>query len=289
MNRNAMNRIVTVTALAVAVAWPAVVSTPVKAQALSDFPTNSNITVDYVEPRDARFQGVYERVKKRQVLEELAQFLSPLRLPHTLRLKTKQCGVVNAFYDPSEWSLNICYELILDGEESAPQTTTKEGITRDQAIVGNFVDTTLHELGHAMFDILEIPVLGREEDAADQFSGFLMLQFGKDVARTGIKGAAYYYIVSASRRGTRPYPFYNEHGTDEQRMYNYLCLGYGGEPAAFQDFVDMGLLPKARAADCAREYARAKAAFAISVLPHIDQELMKKVQARQWLLPGDGK
>ena len=32
-----------------------------------------------------------------------------------------------------------------------------------------------------------IPVFGREEDAADQLSAFLMLQFGKDVARTTIR------------------------------------------------------------------------------------------------------
>jgi len=28
-------------------------------------------------------------------------------------------------------------------------------------------DLFLHELGHAVFDLLKIPVLGREEDAAD--------------------------------------------------------------------------------------------------------------------------
>src|SRR5947209_3425071 len=70
---------------------------------------NSKITIDYIEPRDPKFQDVYERMKKRQLLEQLALFLSPLKLPVTLRLQTKQCNTINAFYDPLELSLNICY------------------------------------------------------------------------------------------------------------------------------------------------------------------------------------
>jgi putative metallopeptidase DUF4344 len=258
-------------------------------QASPDLPPNDKITIDYVEPRNPKLQDVYERMKKRQLLEQLALFLSPLKLPTTLRLKTKQCNTINAFYDPSERSLNICYELILDGEESAPTTVTPEGITRQEAIIGNLVDTLLHEMGHGMFDMFKIPVLGKEEDAADQFSGFLMLQFGKDIARIGIKGAAFFYIVSANRTGSKPPPFYDVHGMNKQRIYNYFCLGYGAQPETFQDYVDNGFLPKERAANCRSEYERVQRAFSLTVLPNIDQEQMKKVQARQWLRPEDGK
>jgi len=259
------------------------------AQTLPGLQPNSKVTIDYIEPRDPKFQDVYERMKKRQLLEQLALFLSPLKLPRTLRLQTKQCNTINAFYDPLEQSLNICYELILDGEESAPKTVSPEGITRQEAIVGNLLDTMLHEMGHGAFDLLEVPVLGKEEDAADQFSGFLLLQFGKDLARIGIKGATYFYIVSASRTAGRPAPFYDVHGMNQQRIYNYLCLGYGGDPDTFKDYVEAGLLPKERAANCKREYEQAKLAFAKTILPHIDQELMKKVQSAQWLQPNDGK
>lgn len=259
------------------------------AQTPPDLQPNARTMIDYIEPRDPRYQDVYERMKKRQLLEQLALFLSPLKLPRTLRLQTKQCNEINAYYDPLEQSLNICYEIILYGEEKAPKTVTSQGITRQEAIVGNLLDTVLHELGHGVFDILQIPVLGKEEDAADEFSAFLMLQFGKDVARIGINGAAFYYIASASdRAGTKP-AYYDVHGMSQQRIVNYLCLGYGAQPATFQDFVDKGLLPKSRAANCQREYEQVKQAFVLTVLPHIDQELMKQVQARQWVFPDDGK
>ena len=51
----------------------------------------------------------------------------------------------------------------------------------------------LHETGHAVFDILKVPVFGREEDAADLFSAYIMLQFGKEDAHRLILGSAYQY------------------------------------------------------------------------------------------------
>ena len=62
-----------------------------------------------------------DRLRKRQVLEELSMFLSPLRLPRVLRVRTKTCGEVNAFYDPAEWAISLCYEFYENLEAIAPQ------------------------------------------------------------------------------------------------------------------------------------------------------------------------
>ena len=81
--------------------------------------------------------------------------------------------------------------------------------------------------GHAVNDLLNLPVLGREEDSADQIAGFIMLQFGKDVARIAIKGTAYSWLTFA--REDRPV-YWDTHSTPAQRFYNFLCIGYGGDP-----------------------------------------------------------
>ena len=44
-----------------------------------------------------------------------------------------------------------------------------------------------------MFDIFGVPVMGHEEDAADNFASYIMLQFGKERARRLIGGAAWAY------------------------------------------------------------------------------------------------
>jgi hypothetical protein len=127
-------------------------------------------------------------------------------------------------------------------------------------------------------------VLGREEDSADQIAGFIMLQFGKEVARTAIKGTAFVWLTF-SREDQAVY--WDTHSTPAQRFYNFLCIAYGGDPATFKDLADKWL-SKARAEGCAHEYQQARNAFRKTVLPHVDQELMKKVQSIKWLQPDDG-
>jgi Putative metallopeptidase len=243
---------------------------------------NSRIGFIYDAPRSPKFRPLYDRLKKRQLLEELKAFLSPLRLPRKLVLNTKECGETNAFYSRSV-GLVLCYEYIEFMEGLAPKETTPEGFTRAEGIAGAFVEVTLHELGHAVFDNLDVPVFGREEDAADQMAGFLMLQFSPDLALLTVKGAAWSYL--SQERAWADSKFSDEHGTERQRFYNYLCLGYGGMRDQFRDMVDKGLLPAARARNCAREYQQVRKAFAATVLPFIDPHLMKAVQGVRWLRP----
>jgi len=56
---------------------------------------------------------------------------------------------------------------------------------------GNFSAFTLHEVGHATFDIFDVPLFGHPEDAADDFATYIMLQFGKGQARHFSGGAAW--------------------------------------------------------------------------------------------------
>jgi hypothetical protein len=162
----------------------------------------------------------------------------------------------------------------------------------------------IHELGHALFDNLDVPVFGREEDAADQLAAFIALQFSPDVARTVVRGFALLWLYAGdpparvSQRVTpRDKPtgcqadpvcaYSDEHGTGSQRMFNTLCLAYGRDPALFKDLVDSGWLPKSRAPNCAEEYQQVRHAFQRTILPFIDEEMMKKVRARKWFLPGE--
>ena len=72
-----------------------------------------NIKVEYYEPRDADYQGIYNKLQQRKVLEELGQFLAPVNWPRTLRLIAKQCRPPDSgvFYNYAEYSLIVCYDL----------------------------------------------------------------------------------------------------------------------------------------------------------------------------------
>jgi len=251
---------------------------PVSAQ-FSKSPLGIDVT--YVAPISAKYTAVMERLKARRVLEQLRDFTEPLRLPHAFHLIARECHEENAFYSPAEWSLTLCYELIDEINRDAPKSDQmKEGVTHEDVVLGEVVFVVLHELGHAAFDMLQVPVFGREEDAADQMAVFLAMQFSPEVARTIVRGN--YYFFSNHGDPTEWGRYADEHGTNSQRLYNGLCWAYGGDPQLFKDFVDQGLLPKQRAANCADEYRQIRDAFNGTILPFIDTALMKEVQARDW-------
>ncbi len=280
-----MSRTHAVLGLALTLAASAILVSPAAGQTWESIPVNPKVDIAYVPPASQEFEGVYQALKDRKILEELQHFLAPLHLPHRLRLLTRQCNMVNAFYSPSDRSLTICYEIVEGLINGAPQTVSDDGfITRQAAIVGTLVGIVLHEGGHMMFDMLDVPVFGREEDAADETASFLALQFNKDVERTIIKGFVYYWSKSKDPSEASPMGAWSdEHGSASQRMYNGLCLAYGGDPKTFQEFVDRGWLPKKRAEHCAEEFGQLKLAFVKTILPFIDRDLMARVQQTQWL------
>jgi hypothetical protein len=260
---------------------------PALAQPTFD-PEASQVTIAYIDPINPEHIPIMERLKRRAVLEDLRDFMSPLRLPQRLTIKLEGCsGIVNAWY--SAQSITICYEYVDWIRKSAPKSTTDEGITPEDAIVGPFVDVLLHELSHAVFDILKIPVFGREEDAADQLAAFILLQFGKDVARRTITGAALLYQQQAATQSPTANDFADTHGLPAQRFYNTLCIAYGWDRDLFNDFVLKGLLPVHRSQYCPFEYQQILHAYRTLIAPHVDPELEKKVRSREWLKSGDGR
>jgi hypothetical protein len=255
---------------------------PAEAQDLS----NSKIEFAYFPPKNVKYQATMDRLKSRQVLEQLSQFLSPLRLPHKLYLVTMECQNDSAspFYNGDSWAIFLCYEFSEILDKFAPKRgKPTQGFSHDEVVVGVYAGVVLHEAGHAVFDMLDVPVFGREEDAADEMAIFIALQFSKDVARTVTRGYAYFWSILGDPKEWAQYS--DEHGTSSQRLYNTLCLAYGGDPQTFKEFVDKGWLPKARAANCAAEYQQVRSAFEKTILPFVDLDQMKAVQAKSWLAP----
>jgi hypothetical protein len=170
-----------------------------------------------------------------------------------------------------------------------PKETTPAGITARDAVVGQFLFWTLHEFGHAVFDIYQVPLFASEEDSADRFAVYIMLQFGKDQARRLIGGAAYAAneIIKNYNLNTnveKPLEKYSSvHGLPEQRFYNFVCLAYGADPKLFADVVENGFLPKRRADNCEYEYETFSRAWRAEMSPHIDRQMARTVLDTTWL------
>jgi putative metallopeptidase DUF4344 len=250
----------------------------------------NRVVIEYVRPQNADLQGLYEALKAYGALEKIQKILSPMRLPDRLVVKTMECGKVDAWYRRGDFvpTVTICYELLKHVLDSLPTEASSEGITPDDAKVGQVLWFTLHETGHAAFDIFDVPIFGKEEDAADNFATYVMLQFTE--ARRLIRGAAWAwseYMRDYKRNPVvrvRLAGFADNHGQPQQRFYNLACLAFGSNPEQFADFE--GYLPPTQAPRCAYEYRTLASAFNREIgRPHIDYELAKGVTEANWL-PG---
>ena len=254
------------------------------ATAASDFKP-SRIDIQYVPPKSPEYESLYKRVQERRRLEMIRDLLTPLRLPRRLLLKTDSCdGEVNTWYD--DGAITICYEYLDWVLQAAPEQATPDGIAPIDAVSGPVIQIILHEAGHAVFDLLKIPIFGREEDAADQFSAYVMLHAGKDEVRRLIRGAAYQFKsgVQSESQNIATKRFADVHGTIAERFYNILCLAYGADEELFRDIVANGYLPKGRAEGCSDEYANVAYAFKTLIGPYIDRKLAAKMH-KNWLPP----
>lgn len=247
---------------------------------------SDRIRISYEAPDNPELIEVATWIKERGTLERLKEFLSPFRLPRTLSIQATDCdGEADAFYE--DRLITICYEYIQALRDNAPTETTPTGITRRDAVIGPLVDTGLHEFAHALFEMLKIPVLGREEDAADQVSAYIYLQLGYEESRRLIVGTAYAYLHEAvsGDSPTSLEDFADEHSTPAQRAYNVLCMAYGADSELFGNLVgeQRGLLPKERAVFCAEEYEQVQDAYEALIEPHVDQARAEEIFDRAWL------
>jgi hypothetical protein len=284
-----MTRFVPAAQFLLALVYIAVNAPSARAQELASTATSAQVQISYETPSDARFRPIYEGLKHRQVLERLQRFLRPLRLPQVLTVKLTQCGAETKPYE-SGGPVAICYELI---ERIIDVTTQNTKDANEQTLItdGTFVEAVLHEVAHAVFDLLQVPIWGREDDAADRVAGLIMMQFSDQIAFTTIIGTAKFFEYS--KRAWTGADFADLGSPEAQRFYNYLCIAYGGDPRTFQFLAprpgpsQVARLSERRAPRCEGEYLQVQHAFDLRIMPFVDPELLVKVRASQWLLPDE--
>ncbi|MER2269847.1 DUF4344 domain-containing metallopeptidase [Methylobacterium oxalidis] len=227
-------------------------------------------------------QVIYREMLARRLLEGLRETLGVIRLPRRLTLRLAECdGEVNAWYAPETRMVTVCYEFIQDVQNRAPKYTSPAGVTRHEAIMGPLAQVFLHETGHALFHLLDVPVLGREEDAADQLAALVLLRLEPAQARRIINGSAFLFASYGAEEKPEKEDLADDHGLFQQRLYNLLCLAYGSDERAFRYLVDRGDLPKQRAENCAGEYAQVALAMDRLFRRHLRGGRMERERVRR--------
>ena len=138
-------------------------------------------------------------------------------------------------------------------------------------VAGNTVFTLFHEIGHALIDLLDLQLLGKEEDAVDNLATILMLGDGDSTENDPLIFAAAdgWALMHAQAQETgEPMPFWSTHSLDIQRFHNIICLISGADPEGFEEIVSQAELPDERRDYCPEEYEKAADSWFSVLEPH---------------------
>lgn len=179
-----------------------------------------------------------------------AAMLTPLNehfpVPRTVTVEMDECGEERSRYDRARPAITLCYELI---EEMANAFITGDAEEDEMLIAGASAYLVVHQVGHALIDQLQLPVRVPPEEAADQFTAFIM-GFTGDEAQKTLAG-----VLTLSETGIE---WEGAGAVSPARAQTMACLLYGSDPQGFGWAVEQGALPAARAAGCEEDLDRVR-------------------------------
>lgn len=237
-------------------------------------PDKGNFTVLYQDPQNPRYVEMNENYKKQRLLEEVADELNAsVSIPENVAITFKECGEVNAYWQPRDRQIVMCFEFIEDTANKFREVVTDQKEYED-AVGGAITFAFIHELGHCLIDVLSLPATGREEDSVDQLATYVLIDSGDDGEKMALNGARMWALWFEAKGGTSQTAsdinWADEHSLDAQRFYNIICWVFGHNPDKWRGLINSPL-PEGRAVRCPTEYARMSKAWT-----HLLQPYMKK-------------
>jgi hypothetical protein len=197
----------------------------------------------------------------------VAELKARIALPFDIEVEFENCGGPDSFYDEDERKILICYELV-DAYYDLFSSTIKASAARDDATKDAIVAMFLHEVAHALISGWRLPITGREEDAADQFSTLWLLNSIADGDQMALNAARSFKLLAELEKDQEK-DYSDSHSLDEQRFFNIVCLVYGREPERYEHLIRSEVLPGRRAYECEQDYARLNKSWLTLLAPHL--------------------
>jgi hypothetical protein len=227
------------------------------------------ITVVYDEPSNPDYLPIAQALADNGIYDRLSLGLSEaFILPQDITLRFTELDEVNAYWDPSNNEITVGYELI-DTYSKLFDVDPDDPAAMEQEYIDAAFFTVLHEFGHALVALLELPITGREEDAVDEFATVFLLQMDDPLAEAALVSAIEQFAADSEDAELSESAFADEHSLDKQRFYAVLYLVHGSDPERYQNLVDEGLLPEDKAEYSAAEFERKTAVWDALLSDHI--------------------
>lgn len=134
-----------------------------------------------------------------------------------------------------------------------PGLAQAETVDHEDYVISNLLAVFYHELGHALIDVMGLPIYGQEEDAADVLSILMIDEFyDEDAAVRMTYDTADGFLAEAQL--AEDIAYWDVHGPDLQRFYTTICLFVGANYDARSHIAEELELPEERLDSCEDEY-----------------------------------
>ncbi|KAB1458033.1 DUF4344 domain-containing metallopeptidase [Vibrio panuliri] len=201
---------------------------------------SASVEIVYTEPTSKQEQQAKQAIIDSEVnllLVELSEQYFPFKTPLTVSYG----GEDGPLYDPANHTMMMPYHFYSEALDYFTKNDYQEKYDRapELGAIDTILHTLLHEAGHAYIEDQSIPVLGKEEDAVDNFAVVMMLEYVEDGDNAAISAADMFAFESQDRPDYYAVDEYiDEHSFDLQRYFSTLCLIYGSDPEKHSNLLD---------------------------------------------------
>ena len=232
-----------------------------------------NVSVSYAQPRSKSDQIGAELMKAVDV-KGLATILSTtFEIPTEIEVKAVNGLGGGPFYNPANDTITYQYgfaALIFNTLKANNPDWSQYKLGFATGAVLAFI--LEHEFTHALISIYDIPVLGKEEDAADTLATLLLLKSPKG-DKLALDAAEFWAEFSGRQNPPAVADYADEHSLDLQRAYSIVCDIAGSNEARYDEVNQAGLLPRGDIKRCPAQYQEDVESFQQVLDPHVKGEL----------------
>jgi hypothetical protein len=225
---------------------------------------NGQVYTRYIRAQNPVYQSFQDALQSEAVFDGFVEpFSEQFLLPRNITVVFQECGTSQAYYQPESSEIVMCYELL----ESFVQTSLSQGWTSDEAGTQGlyaFLFVLYHEMGHAFIHDLNLPVVGSEEDAADNFATFWSMT--SPDSQYAAWAAAYQLLLASSQENPEDFGW-DTHDSSLERANQIICLSYGADPSAYQDIPEL-ILPAGQEERCVAAAQSGAKSFLALLEPH---------------------
>ncbi|WP_392340598.1 DUF4344 domain-containing metallopeptidase [Moritella marina] len=219
-----------------------------------------NVIVRYLQAHDELLQPIAKKLQSDSSIQDTLNLMSSeFIFPQPLTITFG--GDDGPLYDPATNDILIPYTFLDEVEQrfkaahDARDDNAKTApVALDQTVMDVVIHTLFHELAHALIANHELPIVGKEEDAADNLAVVLAIEYFENGAEIAISAAKLFYLEDNEITEFEEADFWDEHSLDLQRYYATLCHVYGSDDVNYAYLLEDTGFSAERGEFCISEY-----------------------------------